>query len=561
MRTFYTFVLAGIAAVIAIFVTSFFFIDTAKHRTYYYAVNMDGYDVGSVKMERFITETKMVYKSSLYIPFLPALTESRIRLDLDRKHRILSYTREDAGNGARYVTAIESSGEGGLSYLSINKSLFSYAANMPVGKNTFLFEEDAPLLYLPIIENYDFRRGRAQAFIALVSLSPLLPPAKMFVTLTSINDEYIKVGKREIKTEHMLVKMRNYPHASIWVSKSDHSLVQLEIPKFQLRIKRIDAPRKFEPKEFEAKSAGYTSKEVEFKCGGARLAGTLTIPDKAAPRPAVLLVAGSGPDGRDCMGLFHSIADHLTKNGFCVLRYDPRGIGQSTGNPQATGDAEHAADCAAALEFLSSQKEVDAGKVSVIGHLDGAYYAAMAAGAEGANVNRIALMSPQFFPEKLYDTKFDLLKGLAGSYGWSDEYLKTAMRSILETIEKADAAKDGKAPILGYKCFAGKVAERARADSRRVISGLDMPVLIMQSTGEDPLNIDSSAALDETLTLDGKKRHMLVYFSYLGTWFGSKVNDGISRIRYSADSTALQSIRDWLGMDFTPEETPKTGIN
>jgi len=554
MRTFYTLVIAGIIAVVAIFIASFFFIDTAKHKTYHYTVNMDGFDVGTIKVERFETEGKIVYKSASNVPFKPGITESRIRLDLDRRYGILSYTKEDAGNGVKRITALESTGDDNLSFLSIDGAIFSYTANIPTRKNVFLFDEEIPLMYLPLVENYNFRRGRSQAFMGLVLFSPLLPPAKMFVTLTSINDEYIKVGKGELKTEHMLVKMRNYPQGSIWVSKTDHSLVALEIPKIGLRIKRTDAQHKFEPKDFESSIQGYTSNDVEFKSGNARLAATFSTPEKEGAFPAVLLVSGTGPYGRDCMGLFASLADYLTRSGFCVLRYDSRGTGQSTGEAQSSGDSDQIDDCVAALGFLSSQKEVDPQKISMIGHLDGAYFAAAAA-AGGHKIDRLILMSPIFFPEKFYDTTFEFLKELAVKYGWSDEYLKTAMRTILDTIEKTKAAKDGKTPILGYKCFVGKVSERAEADSSKIIDGLDIPVLILQTAGDDLLNVDTAGIIDGSLTARGKARHMLVYFSYLGSWFGQKINDGVFRIRYSADNTVLQSIRDWLNMEFAAKKS------
>ena len=552
MRTFYTLVIAGIIAVVAIFIASFFFIDTAKHKTYHYTVNIDGFDVGTVKVERFETEAKIVYKSVSNIPFKPGLTESRIRLDLDRRYGILNYTKEDAGNGAKRITALENTGDDNLSFLSIDGAIFSYTANIPTRKNVFLFDEEIPLMYLPLVENYNFRRGRSQAFMCLVPFSPLLPPAKMFVTLTSINDEYVKMGKRELKTEHMLVKMRNYPQGSIWVSKTDHNLVALEIPKMGLRIMRTEAQYKFEPKDFVPQVQGYTSKDVEFKNENTRLAATFSTPDKEGAFPTVLLVPGTGPYGRDCMGLFASLADYLTRNGFCVLRYDNRGTGQSTGETQSSRDSDRIDDCVAALDFLSSQKEVDPQKISMIGHLDGAYFAAAAAAREHG-VERLILMSPIFFPEKLYDSKFRLLKNLAVKYGWSGEYLKTSMRTIFDTTEKARAAKDVRTPILGYKCFVGNVDERARADSFKIIDGLNIPVLILQTADEDVLNAGTAGVIDESLTARGKTRHMLVYFSYLGPWFGQKINDGVYRMRYSADSTVLQSIRDWINMEFAPK--------
>ncbi|MCK7535401.1 MAG: hypothetical protein MZV63_32685 [Marinilabiliales bacterium] len=53
------------------------------------------------------------------------------------------------------------------------------------------------------------------------------------------------------------------------------------------------------------------------------------------PFPAVVLITGSGPQDRDETVFSHKpfkvIADHLTRNGIAVLRYDDRGVGEVKG--------------------------------------------------------------------------------------------------------------------------------------------------------------------------------------------------------------------------------------
>lgn len=62
---------------------------------------------------------------------------------------------------------------------------------------------------------------------------------------------------------------------------------------------------------------------------GARLAGTLTIPDIDDEFPAVVLISGSGLQDRDETAYGHKpfkvLADDLTRRGIAVLRYDDRG--------------------------------------------------------------------------------------------------------------------------------------------------------------------------------------------------------------------------------------------
>jgi len=69
------------------------------------------------------------------------------------------------------------------------------------------------------------------------------------------------------------------------------------------------------------------------------LAGTLTLSDlqnNKQPTALAILLTGSGPQDRDETLLGHKsfsvIADHLTKVGMGVLRFDDRGVGQSEGS-------------------------------------------------------------------------------------------------------------------------------------------------------------------------------------------------------------------------------------
>lgn len=121
----------------------------------------------------------------------------------------------------------------------------------------------------------------------------------------------------------------------------------------------------------------YLAKEVTFesKKAGISLAGTLTIPSGNGDFPAVILVSGSGPQNRDSEFFGHKpfavIADHLSRNGIAVLRYDDRGVGKSGGDFTKATTYDFADDAAAALEFLRKEPQIDHKKVGLIGHSEG----------------------------------------------------------------------------------------------------------------------------------------------------------------------------------------------
>lgn len=130
------------------------------------------------------------------------------------------------------------------------------------------------------------------------------------------------------------------------------------------------APAK-RPQE-EAIAAGprpYRQEAVSFAnaAAGIKLAGTLSIPDGAGPFPAVVLICGSGPETRDedVMGhkIFLVLADALNRRGIAVLRYDKRGVGESTGNYAMATFTDFAADAESALVFLTSRPEIAADRV------------------------------------------------------------------------------------------------------------------------------------------------------------------------------------------------------
>ncbi len=121
----------------------------------------------------------------------------------------------------------------------------------------------------------------------------------------------------------------------------------------------------------------YVEEEVGFKNieQGFNLGGTLTTPEGEGPFPAVILVTGSGSQNRDEEIFGHKpfkvIADHLTRHGIVVLRYDDRGVESSGGSIVGSTSEDYAGDARSAIDFLLERKEVDRSNVGVIGHSEG----------------------------------------------------------------------------------------------------------------------------------------------------------------------------------------------
>jgi uncharacterized protein len=130
----------------------------------------------------------------------------------------------------------------------------------------------------------------------------------------------------------------------------------------------------------------YVSEEVFFTNAKANLtlAGTFTKPPAGSKvSAAVVMVSGSGPQDRDESIFGHKPflvwSDYLTRNGIAVLRYDDRGVGKSGGKFQNATTEDFASDAAAAVEYLSSRKDVPGNRIGVMGHSEGALVAPLVA--------------------------------------------------------------------------------------------------------------------------------------------------------------------------------------
>ena len=129
----------------------------------------------------------------------------------------------------------------------------------------------------------------------------------------------------------------------------------------------------------------YTSEEVSFKSADGKItfAGILTMPAGANNVTAVVILSGTGKQDRDgnMAGhpMFAQISDHLSANGFAVLRLDDRGTGKTTGVYETSTTGDFAEDALTAIAYLKGIKGINVKKIGLLGHSEGGATAAIAA--------------------------------------------------------------------------------------------------------------------------------------------------------------------------------------
>ncbi len=201
----------------------------------------------------------------------------------------------------------------------------------------------------------------------------------------------------------------------------------------------------------------YLSEDVSYPNpdGGHTLAGTFTRPESGGPFPTVILISGSGPQDRDEALLGHRpflvLSDHLTRRGIAVLRFDDRGVGESTGNFAAATSRDFASDVLAGVAYLKTRDDVDADAIGLAGHSEGGLIAPMVA-VESDDVAYIVLMAgPGVNGEQILYAQGELIARANGASRQAiaqNRELQRAMFAVLKAEPDVERAGEALADLV-----------------------------------------------------------------------------------------------------------------
>lgn len=225
---------------------------------------------------------------------------------------------------------------------------------------------------------------------------------------------------------------------------------------------------------------------ASFRVGGGApvtLSGTLTIPAGDGPHPAAVMITGSGPQDRDESLLGHKpflvIADHLSRRGVAVLRFDDRGTAASTGDFAMATSADFAEDARAALRYLRTRDDIDHARVGLIGHSEGGAVAPMvAAGPDADMVHFAVLIAPPSVKLREVLARQSELIGLAegGDAEAVARNVEISQRAIDAVVASPDDAAARKAALKKIAAeYRAKFPEEAPETIDSALARIDTP--------------------------------------------------------------------------------------
>ena len=239
--------------------------------------------------------------------------------------------------------------------------------------------------------------------------------------------------------------------------------------------------------------------DVRFAgAGGVTLAGTLLLPATSAtqPVPGVVLIAGSGPTDRDGnnplvpvrIDLLKQIAELLAQAGIASLRYDKRGIGQSTPRPTESFQAQEIffawenfiGDVQTAHAELVKHKKIKPHATALLGHSEGGLLAlaAMAATAPQRRPYGLVLASTPGRP--LSDIVRAQVGRSAPAFVPPTEKVMAAIRDTGHV--PADMPAELK---LIFPAYGGPFLQKALAfDPAKTLAALEAPCLLLHGAAD-----------------------------------------------------------------------------
>jgi pimeloyl-ACP methyl ester carboxylesterase len=194
----------------------------------------------------------------------------------------------------------------------------------------------------------------------------------------------------------------------------------------------------------QARFMSYRSHEAHFRNGDVELAGTLYSPRSRGPRPAVVLVHGSGPETRKEYAYFAKL---FARNNFAALAYDKRGVGQSSGKLYESDYYDYAEDVLAAVEYLRRSDQVDPGCIGLIGFSEAEWVAPLAASLSSSIAFLIIVAPSGVSPAAQVNEEISLrLRGLG--HPAADVERALALNERVFAYQRTGQALDGLAEDL-----------------------------------------------------------------------------------------------------------------
>ena len=573
--------------VVLVIVLTFLYIDMSGHKSYTYNIYSGDKKIGETVVDRFVTEDKVVYKGTTNFSRTtgyPVITE---KLFLDRKNKYpIKFEQEAIGpKKNKRIILLTQNGETS-DYLYLEDPKFFKTKDFPTGIKTSIFLPTDIMLYIPIMNKYNYWKKGAQFFEIMMPLPEKLPPLRDKIGVKFVRESFEPIMGKRVEADKLVVQAGSLPDIDISVARHTHLILSLTIKKTKIRYELADyelTPTKkfisrikeaiisnrvkglvgevsgdrtnpgqketFSSEEHARAESAY--EEVLFQREQGMLSSELYLPDGDSDHPAVLFVTRDGPGTNGEEFLTSALGKYFMSNGIVFMNFDSRDQSKSKGLAEtfAMYDDERIKDINSAVAFLTDHTKVDGSKIYVLGHKSGGSIAIKAANDNSELKGAIVLGIPQGTDaDKIVPGKAaDSIKKMISKHDlreFDDGFFNNVKKEVVKQQGLLDREEEDfyffmgrKIPVKRYKDVVNRQGFDLAKDHKK-------PILFIFTKNDEDFDPRRLSEIKKILNTN-KDLFKVAELRGNGEYFGEIV-EGDEEWYFKTNEEMLPLIRDWI---------------
>lgn len=492
--------------------------------------------IGSQRVNIEETGEGVVYTATEKLPY------AEFDTDCDRTYKVaadlknmISYKSAMMVPGATYTITI-SSVEEGFSFLKDDLTVFNYVPLLPQGKRVMPLEPDSACM--------------AQAFLDRF-LAAGVSAASAFVVVPSEGPAVHEVLIERRTQFHLHVSGQGFEDVDIdFDANSFVTGVRAARVLIQKGSGGAGDSRAFAPASAAVRVDTVRVPTTERLKDGDRLelAGRMYFPSSGRkPYKAAILTGEAGPQDWTGGGFLSQVADSLAGRGFAVLSCDRRGIPESAGDFATHTRSTLLSDLNSQVDYLVNRGDVNTEEITLVGYGEGGLISAAAAAANPYVRSLVLMATPsvRMFPDM---ASVDLREAARRGDILAEE-AAYGQRVIDDLVGLVSSSTGDTVEIGGRKVFLGWMRSWMQADPPRDLSGLKVPVLVMQPAADEVVPPSQATAIMSVLAGRAGGVQKLETYDGLGHGFGKELSQAESipyRQHPVIERKVLEALGEWL---------------
>ncbi|MBD3296962.1 MAG: hypothetical protein GF392_06290, partial [Candidatus Omnitrophica bacterium] len=420
MKKLALFVMAAALLIVLLFAFSFIYLHMSSHKAFEYEVRKEGLFRGTARVDRYVTEGKIIYKSDSFYPNTLDLPFVKDKLVLDKRTATpRKFIRRATGlKGTERLVILEQRGEVS-DYLYIEPPRYLDLKGFETGKNTLVFIPGDIMSCMAVFEKYNYWKKGSQFFEIMIPSVSVFPPMRDKLEVKYLGEEYVRVSGRKIEAGKFLLDAPSLEPARVSISKYSHIPLYLhdntsdmkivlmnflvtpekKINAFKERaeaylraglgymgsflgrqeetpataaLERRDTGSGKSVKDFHKTADG---QEIFFESGNKVLSGTLWEGKGSGTGKGLIFIPEEGPRTNGEQFLVETLGRVLSISGIDVLVFNWPRQGKSQGNLSEVTEEVKLRNIKDAVNFLSRSATGEDGTIVLMGHRGGGYTA------------------------------------------------------------------------------------------------------------------------------------------------------------------------------------------